>query len=152
MPSKKLSDCVAPLAKAFTYLTNAFQEEYPHWQMVVCCTHRPPEEQFDLFKKGRELNEDSNRWEVVDARQVVTNKDGTKLLSRHNDYPARAVDVELYGPNRKKFWDFNSPAVEAGGETVPNPWKWLRDTAGRFGLVNGGSWTTIKDFPHFQLR
>ncbi len=146
MPSRRLEDCVPPLTAAWAALSTAFHEEYAGWKAVVVCTYRPPEEQLEIFKKGRRLS--NGKWVVENPDAVLTNKDGFKLKSRHNDFPARALDIEVYSPDGRKYWDTVS-SVEKG--TLINPWIWLRDAAPRYGLENGGAWTTIKDAPHFQL-
>lgn len=65
--------------------------------------HRTPEEQFELFKKGRQ--EFSNGiWMVVDDRKVVTYCDGYEKLSKHNYDPSRANDVFAY-VNGKASYD-----------------------------------------------
>lgn len=83
--------------------------------------HRPPDVQFDLFKKGRSkigkiseiglFDDDILRsknviilknsgvkgvdgiWKVFDYKSIVTNKDGYVNLSKHNFFPSKAVDV-----------------------------------------------------------
>lgn len=146
MASRRIEDCVPPLAAAWEALAKAFHEEYVGWKAVVVCTHRPPEEQFEIFKKGRKLS--NGRWVIEDEAKVLTLKDGFKLRGRHNDFPARALDIEVYSPDNRKYWDTVS-SVEKG--TLINPWLWLLDAAPRYGLVNGGSWATLQDWPHFQL-
>jgi len=55
---------------------------------------RLPEEQFELFKKGRE--EINGVWMIKDKRKVVTYKDGYIKRSKHNYIPSQAVDVAPY--------------------------------------------------------
>lgn len=64
--------------------------------------HRTPEEQFELFKKGRMLV--SGKWEIMDRAKVVTYKDGYTNKSRHNHYPSHAVDIAAF-VNGKITWD-----------------------------------------------
>lgn len=146
MPSTYLCDCDPGLRRRFSELSDAFHREYSGWRMLVVCTHRTPAEQFEIFKIGRE--EKGGRWIVVSPGKVQTNKDGTKLKSFHNDYPARAIDVEVYSPDRKKFWDTKA---SVGNSPKKNPWIWLRDEAPKYGLLNGGVWLSLHDWPHFQL-
>lgn len=147
MASRRMEDCVSPLAAAWEALSHAFHKEYEGWKAVVVCTYRPPEEQLELFKRGRRKRPDGV-WVVDKQEDVITYKDGTKLRSRHNDFPARALDIEVYDPSGRKYWDTVS-SVEKG--TLINPWLWLMDAAPRYGLENGGAWTSFKDYPHFQL-
>ncbi len=142
-----MEDCVPALRGAWEALSHAFHAEYPGWKAVVVCTYRPPEEQLALFKRGRRQRPDGT-WLIDVQAEVVTYKDGTKLKSRHNDFPCRALDIEVYSPDGRKFWDTMS-SVEKG--TLLNPWLWLMDAAPRYGLEHGLSWKTFKDAPHFQL-
>jgi hypothetical protein len=146
MPSHFLIDCVADLREKFSELHDAFVAEYPGWSMPVVCTHRSPEEQFEIYKEGREQGADGS-WHVVFQAAVKTNMDGTQLLSLHNDYPARALDVEIHTPRHQIYWDEVHPTSEG----KLNPWLWCRAAAPRFGLLNGGMWKKPHDCPHFQL-
>lgn len=149
MPSRRLQDCLPALQAGWEALAKAFHSAYPGWKAVVVCTHRPPEEQLALFAKGRRQRPDKS-WAVEDEAKIVTYKDGFKLRGRHNDFPARALDIELFTPAGDKFWDTHSRGIAEHAEGL-NPWCWLRDKAPKHGLENGGSWKTFKDWPHFQL-
>ncbi len=65
--------------------------------------HRTPDEQFDLWKKGR--TKVNGYWEVADKSKVVTNCDGHDVKSDHNHFPSKAVDVvpypEMYSDTNK---------------------------------------------------
>jgi len=61
--------------------------------------HRPIEEQFELFKRGRILK--NGKWEIVDEDVVVTKVDGYDIKSKHNLTPSKAVDVMAYHPNKE---------------------------------------------------
>lgn len=56
--------------------------------------HRTPNEQFDIFKKGRTFK--NGAW--VKTGEVVTYKDGFVNKSRHNYLPSTAVDIVLFRP------------------------------------------------------
>lgn len=65
--------------------------------------HRTPEEQFNLWEKGR--TKENGYWEIKDKSKIVTNCDGYDVKSDHNDFPSKAVDVvpypEMYSDNDK---------------------------------------------------
>ena len=61
---------------------------------TVVSGHRPPAEQFELYKKGRTYN--GTEWIVARRADVVTYKDGVTKLSRHNQEPSEAVDIAPY--------------------------------------------------------
>jgi len=67
---------------------------------------RTNEEQFKLFKKGRELNIDSGKWEISNKNEVVTYKDGLTTFSKHNTQPySLAIDFVVYDENNKFTWN-----------------------------------------------
>lgn len=125
MSSTRLSDADPALAFAYTCILHDFREATGH-DLLLTCTHRSVDEQQLLYAKGRT---------VPGLR--VTNVDGIRQLSNHNYTPARAVDVAVvvYG---KVSW---SPADYAP----------LGELANRYGLVWGGSWKTLRDYPHLEL-
>jgi len=147
MPSTFLTDCDSEVAQRFRGLHDAFVSAYPGWTMPVVCTYRSPDEQFALYQHGRMQGADE-KWFVTDSAQVLTDLDGIHLRSFHNDKPARAVDVEIHSPDGRKCWNYED-AVLADG--MANPWFWYRDNAPRFGILCGGSWKTLHDWPHVQL-
>lgn len=140
MPSREIADCVVELQEAWPKLQATFSAKFPGWGLLLTCTFRNTEEQFDLYKKGRRLLDDG-RWVVSDPAERVTNVDGRHVLSEHNYRPARAFDVALKMPDGRLCWEFGAPQ-----------WRALPDMAAALGLESGGSWETFKDFPHVQLR
>lgn len=138
MASREIGDCHEVLQKAWGYIQGAFRESFPGWDIILVCTFRPVEEQFDLFKKGR--RETPEGWIVDDSKSVVTQVDGRARLSNHNYHPARAFDVALKKPDGSITYDVSEPA-----------WQALPGIATMAGVVNGGSWKSFKDFPHFEL-
>ena len=68
----------------------------------ISFTYRDPDEQFELYKKGRKLV--NGVWLIEDRKQIVTFKDGYKKQSKHNFNPSKAVDVYAY-INGKASWD-----------------------------------------------
>jgi len=72
--------------RLYNIITNADRDI----KMKVFSTHRTPEEQFELFKKGREQNK---KGEWIVTGKVVTYKDGYIKQSKHNRFPSLAVDV-----------------------------------------------------------
>lgn len=66
--------------------------------------HRPPEKQFEYYKKGREFK--NGRWVVVNQKAVITNVDGYHTKGKHNLLPSHAVDFCAYVPDKPKLdWD-----------------------------------------------
>lgn len=150
MASRSLEHVVPELAKRFRKLQEGFRKAYPGWKVVPVCTYRPPEEQFELFKRGRKQKKDGT-WAIAEKDQVVTYKDGDIRQSKHNKWPAQAVDIEMFSPADHKYWDVESPVHDAEGTLVSNPWRWLRTHAEPYGLFNGANWENFKDYPHFEL-
>jgi len=63
---------------------------------------RTQEEQFELYKQGREQRGD--KWVIVDKLKVVTNVDGYEVLSEHNYSPSKAFDFICF-VNGKLVWE-----------------------------------------------
>lgn len=105
---------------------------------TVLYGNRSVEEQFELFKKGRELQADGT-WKKVGA--TVTNLDGKNKKSNHNYSPSHAVDIAPYPID----WN-NIDRFKALAEVVKKCAKNLN-----IKIVYGGDWTSFKDYPHFEL-
>lgn len=138
MPSRDITDCSQELQDKWPMLHDEFCKRFPGWGIELTCTYRTPEEQFELFKKGR--REANGEWIVADAKSVVTYIDGIKKLSEHNQHPARAFDVLLKRPDGKITWDLTEEA-----------WQKLPEIVSSLGLESGGTWQKFKDFPHVQM-
>ena len=84
---EKLSECHQDLQTLFKYVIEYFD-------CTIVFGHRTPEEQFELFKKGRK--EIYGTWVIKDSSKVVTFRDGMNKKSKHNEYPSLAVDCAPY--------------------------------------------------------
>ena len=60
----------------------------------IVYTFRTPQEQFELYKKGRE--ERDGHYIIVKPNDVVTQLDGITKKSKHNMYPSQAFDFMPY--------------------------------------------------------
>lgn len=125
--SRDLRTAHPELAKACLELMASYKRMFPNRDLLITCVYRSPEEQQRLYKQGRFGN----------PGNIVTNCDGRKNLSKHNLFPARAVDFAVLDGG-KAVWD------EA-------PFWPLGALARECGLVWGGDWTTFKDYPHVEL-
>ena len=128
------------LATADEKLQLLFNEVIKEIDCTIICGHRTPEEQFELFKNGRERVD--GWWTVTDKSKVVTNLDGTTKKSRHNYYPSKAVDVVPYPLDWNDIDSFKllasvvkRKALELGIDV-----EW------------GGDWKSFKDYPHWQIK
>lgn len=102
-----------------------------------------PEEQFELFKKGRKS--ENNQWVISSPDEVVTFKDGYKNKSNHQS--GKAVDVYAF-INGKASWDEIHLSLIAGvvlatAAEMGIKIKW----GGTFGSQVFKGW----DKPHFEL-
>ena len=103
------------------------------------CSHRTPQQQFEIFKKGREKVDGD--WIVENKNQIQTNKDGFDKLSRHNYLPALAVDFGLMKMvHGMEDYAGNSPA-----------YKEIGPIAEALGFEWGGCWTSPYDPGHVQV-
>lgn len=89
---QKLETCDVDLQRICNYAIQVFD-------FTVLYGHRTPEEQFELFKKGREFVD--GEWEIANKKEVVTYCDGYIVKSNHNYDPSRAVDIVPYPINWK---------------------------------------------------
>jgi len=82
------------LAQCHEDLQVLFNTVIQYYDFTIVYSHRPVEEQFQLFKYGRKLV--NGVWVIDDKSKVVTYCDGKTKLSNHNYYPSRAIDVAPY--------------------------------------------------------
>lgn len=139
MPTNDINDACKKLRDEWPGIQTDFIAAVPGHYLVLDCVYRSPEEQFELFKKGRVLTE-FGTWIVKYKDEVVTNVDGYKIIGAHNYNPSRAIDCcVMNNQTGERCWDE----------------KWyarLIVIADQHGLVDGGSWRTLKDFPHLEVK
>jgi len=129
LESRSLDDVEECLRGPIQALQDAFRREQGK-ELYITCTWRSTARQRQLYAQGRGTR-----------GLIVTNIDGVSKRSRHNYYPSQAVDVAVDvdpGPGKVIVWDIK--------EYLP-----LGELCKRFGLVWGGSWTALKDYPHIEL-
>lgn len=127
MSSRNIKDCVQELQDFYPLLKASVENEFPGYTTRIVYTHRTPEEQFELFKIGREYRKDINEWVIIDAGNIVTKKDGKTKLSKHNAYPAKAFDVAIQNIKTKEWlWNKNLPH-----------WAFMAGVAKQEGIKNG---------------
>lgn len=138
MPSKSLDDACKAIRDVWDNIKNDFFALVPGHYLEIDCSHRSPAEQADLFMQGRIIS--GGIWVVSDKTKVVTNVDGVQNVGAHNYYPSRAIDVRVVDNQI--------------GKTLWNPewYKPLIEIAARYGLVDGGSWKSIQDWPHLEVK
>lgn len=130
---KKSKERLATCHPALQEVMNAAIEEY---DFTVLYGHRTAEEQYALYKQGRELR--GNKW--VKVGKTVTDKDGYTKKSKHNSKPSTAIDIAPMPI------DWNN--IEAFEELAHVVLKYADELGIK--LVWGGDWT-MKDYPHFEL-
>src|SRR5438105_1728110 len=138
MATTEINDACKAIRDAWDGIKTAFFEVEPGHYLELTCVYRSPEEQFELFKQGRTMDT-SGEWIIQDKEKVVTNVDGRKVKGAHNYKPARAIDVCVVdNQTGKRLWDekWYQPLVEI---------------AKKHNLVEGGTWRSIKDWPHLEV-
>jgi len=125
------------LATAEEKLQVLFNEVIKEIDCTVIYGHRTPEEQFELFKQGREKKD--GWW--VKVGKTVTNLDGNIKKSKHNYFPSKAVDVVPFPLDWNNIESFKNLAVivkkKAKELNIDVEW--------------GGDWQ-MKDYPHWQVK
>ena len=103
----------------------------------IICGHRSKEEQFKLFKIGREKG---------DKRKVVTFADGYETQSKHNINPSQAIDFAPYIDGKARFDDEYIPQYE---QIV----KAFKDASLRLeiDIRCGADFENLKDYGHIEL-
>ena len=107
------------------------------FDFTVLYGHRTKEEQFELFRQGRDLV--AGKW--VKTGKTVTNLDGKNKVSEHNYKPSRAIDIAPYPIDWNDIGRFKEMA------------KIVLEEAEKLGikLTWGGNWT-MRDYPHFEIE
>lgn len=120
--------------------------------LFITSSYRSPKVQHELWRQGRETfgvacwhNGFQRRLGNCTEHPLgltVTRIDGIKMLSNHNFFPSRAIDVCVdTDPDVRKVVvsykvDLYAPLVE------------ICDS---LGLISGGSWKNWKDWPHIEM-
>jgi len=139
------------LATAHEDLQKVFNEVVKDFDCSIIFGHRTPEEQFELYKKGRELID--GNW--VKTGNVVTYMDGYNKKSKHNYSPSKAVDVMPYPID----WTDYDKMKCFGGFVLGIAAKLKREGVIQNDIVWGADWDgdwnlkehTLIDYPHFQI-
>ena len=108
--------------------------------------HRKPEEQFELFKRGRFYKE--GEWVLSNKTLVVTHYDGYKKLSKHNGDPSDAIDITPYPINWKNLKRIHFLA----GSFLTMAYRLRIQNIITSSFSWGGHWNKFKDYPHFQIK
>lgn len=126
----KLSTCHPDIQKVMNEAIKLFD-------FTVLYGYRNSQEQMELYKVGRKLN-DKGVWEVVG--KTVTNLDGTIKKSNHNHKPSKAIDIAPYPIDWNDIERFKvmSMIVLKCAKDLGIKLEW------------GGNWK-MKDYPHFEL-
>lgn len=137
--TKNIEDAATPIRDSWEEIKNQFFQVSPGHYLILTTVYRSPQEQFDLFKKGRTMDSQGH-WIVQDKDAIVTNVDGYKIVGAHNYMPSRAIDVAVVdNQTGKTIWQ----------DSLYYP---LLEIAKSVDLESGGSWTSIKDWPHIQIK
>lgn len=121
-------------------------EAIKHYDFTVLYGTRTVAEQFELYKKGRELQPDGT-WKKVGS--TVTELDGKTKKSKHNYSPSLAVDIAPYPidwNNIQRFKDL-AKVVESAAIAVGVKIVWGAD----WDMDGNIEEHKFKDFPHYEL-
>lgn len=130
MPSRSIDD-LHPLLKPLCqeFLDRCADEGI---RALLTCTYRSPKEQDSIYAQGR----------TKPGKKVTNAKGGQSKhnFEIHGKPAAKAFDIAIKGPNNTLNWDTASPE-----------WKRVGRIGKSLGLVWGGDWQKLKDYPHFEL-
>ena len=147
------------LGTVHTDLRTLFEYTIKYIDCTVLYGNRSPEEQLELYKKGRK--EVNGQWLVKDSLQIVTTKDGTIKKSNHNYIPSMAVDVAPYYSEKPHIrWDDTDTLYYFAGLVMG-----LALMLKEVGIINseirwGGDWDmdsdlhdqSFMDLVHFEIK
>lgn len=126
----KLSTCDSRIQKVMN-------EAIKHYDFTVLYGYRTPEEQFELYKQGRQLQ--NGKW--IKVGKTVTELDGKIKKSNHNSNPSKAIDIAPYPidwNNIKRFEELATVVKRCAKELgIEITW--------------GGDWK-MKDYPHYEVK
>ena len=112
--------------------------------------HRSQEEQFELYKKGRE--EMADKWVLVDPSKKVTNVDGFNVMSEHNYSPSNAFDFICYANGKvtwkQKYYVFVAGYIQGKAAELGINVTWGGNFDNDGDIMEKG---TFLDLGHFQL-
>ena len=132
------------LATAHEDLQKLFNEVIKYFDCSILYSYRTPEEQFELFKQGREFID--GKW--VKTGNVVTYLDGYDKKSKHNYLPSKAVDIWNYPIN----WNETIKMEHLAGFVLGVAKMMYNNGDIQNEIEWGGNWKSFRDMPHFQLK
>ncbi|MFW6242802.1 MAG: M15 family metallopeptidase [bacterium] len=133
--AKKLATCHKDLVMLFSQVIK-------YYDFTVLHGHRTPQEQYELYQKGRDKEGD-----------IVTYKDGYENKSKHNYKPSLAVDVITYHSEKPHFrWDNKDEHQFLGGLVMGVYYRLKREGLIKNEIEWGGNWENFYDPFHFQIK
>lgn len=113
--------------------------------------HRSQEEQFELYKKGREQRADG--WALTNPKQKVTNIDGYEVMSKHNYLPSKAFDFVCYVNGhitwKEKYYVFVAGYIMGKAEELGIDVTWGGNFDRDSDIMEEG---TFRDLGHFEIN
>lgn len=138
MPTRDINDAAKPIRENWETIKKEYELAEPGKQLIITCVHRSPEEQQELYAKGRIKGSDG-KWVIQDKAKIVTNVDGKTVMGAHNYRPARAIDVAVKEKaTGKVIW-------------VEKHYMAIGPIVRKLGLTWGGDWKSFKDLPHIEV-
>ena len=111
---------------------------------------RSQEEQFELYKKGREQR--GGKWVLVDPGKKVTNVDGFNIMSNHNYSPSKAFDFTCYVNGKltwkEKYYVFVAGYIMGKAQELGIDVTWGGNFDRDNDIMEAG---TFRDLGHFEI-
>jgi len=126
MASRLITDCDPRLQNAWAIAVPTFKKYHSDITPFLTCTHRPDDEQDELFAQGR-----------TRPGNIVTNAKAGQ--SAHNTNPSGAFDVAFKNADGTLNWSIQLFLLFADIIKGIDPT-----------IVSGSTWNSIKDWPHFE--
>jgi peptidoglycan LD-endopeptidase CwlK len=136
MPSRKLTDAHAILQLQYPIAKKLFEQNNKGVEVFITNSYRSNAEQTALFNQPHDGIDNDKDGRVDESDERVTNAKAGQ--SPHNHFPSFAIDVSFL-VNGKLDWSekyFISFAKYMATDKI----EW------------GGTWKSIKDLPHFEVK
>ena len=127
MASRKLEDLDIRLQEVWLLSIDVWKLKYPDLTPFLTCTYRSNQEQDELYAQGRTA-----------PGNIVTNAKAGQ--SKHNSFPSQAWDMAFKRPDGSVDWSVKH---------YRNFAKIVASIAPE--LIWGGTWKSVKDYPHWEL-
>jgi len=140
--SRAIEDLDPILAQIWNEVSEKWNSTH-EWKVFLTQTYRSTEYQNILYAQSRQPLDQINVARRAMGLQPITQAENKKVTnakggtSKHNVYPSKAIDVAF---KKGKEVSWSDDLYKEFAELMPTHVKW------------GGTFKTLKDLPHFEIK